>query len=302
MQFSFTVDDVCFEGYSTEDHLTRLLDFLATEKVRATFFVVPLAQGIPVTRRSEYIRILKRAIADGHEVAQHGLEHERFEVGIPPEMILALPHEGPARERLARERQEIEADLQTDKICRRLAQGRQILQDALGVAVVGFRAPCLQICDNLFDALEAEGYHYDSSDYLQPTGWDLLNGIQDAKPRPITRESHRCIPAHKTLRILPLTTEYTWYLKQPMFDLTFALARHDFDACWEARIPFVPLCHVSPIQEGDPDCGFKLYRKLMAFARTACAAKGETLNFVPLTEACTFQADNRSLTVMNQVS
>lgn len=284
MNFGFTVDDVGYAGFSSEAHLVNLLNFLRDEGVRATFFAVPLAQQIPFIRRAEYIRILQAALADGHEVAQHGIEHDRFEVGIPPKMVLDLPHEGPARERLRKDRAAIEAALQVGPVRERLRRGRKLLEEALGIQVAGFRAPCLQVCDNLFLALEAEGYRYDSSIYLQPTGWDLLNGHLDAKPRPITRKVCERLQSHGKLRILPLTTEYTWYLKRAQFDVTLALAKHDFRACRKAGIPFVPICHVSPIQEGEPGCGFEFYRQLFAFARAECAAQGEKLNFIPLAE------------------
>ena len=286
MQFCFTVDDVCFEGYSTEAHLTRLLEFLDEEKVRATFFVVPLAQGLPLTKRPGYIRILRQALATGHEVAQHGLEHDRFEVGIPPEMILALPHEGPARERLAKERDVIEAALQVDRIREKLAQGRQIMEEALGEKVQGFRSPCLQLCDNLFHALEAEQYLYDCSRHLQPAGWDLLNGREPALPRPITREIFTQLQYPGRLRIMPLTAEYTWYLTRERFARTFELARHDAQACLDARIPFVPICHVSPIQEGEADAGFQFYRELFAFVRNQWSSRNEPCVFVTLAAAC----------------
>lgn len=287
MFFCFTADDVGYEGFSSEAHLTHLLDFLREQKVRGTFFPVPLAQKIPFGKKTGYVRILKETLTQGHEVAQHGIEHDRFEVGIPPRMVLDLPHEGPARERLQRERAAIEASLEVEPIRQRLAMGRKILEDALSIPMVGFRAPCLQICDNLFRALEAEGYRYDSSHYLQLAGWDLLNEKENPKLASISRQTFEQFQRYGKLRILPLTTEYTWYLTRKTFDRTLELARHDFCACLEAGIPFVPLAHVSPIQEGDhPDCGFELYRQLFAFARETCDARGEPLLFAPLAEAC----------------
>ncbi len=37
MIFCATVDDVCYEGYSSEAHLASLLRFFAEQHVRATF-------------------------------------------------------------------------------------------------------------------------------------------------------------------------------------------------------------------------------------------------------------------------
>jgi peptidoglycan/xylan/chitin deacetylase (PgdA/CDA1 family) len=283
MIFCATMDDVCMEGYSSEAHLASLLRFFAEEKVRATFFVVPRAESKPVGNRPGYVELLKQAVAEGHAVAQHGLEHDRFETGIPPQMILDLPHEGPARERLARDRKAIEANLQVNPLRERLATGRRILEDALALEVAGFRAPCLSICDNLFHALEAERYRYDSSRYLQEAGWDIVNE-KESKPRPITRADFDRAQCPGNLREFPLTADYTWYLSRQKFDVTMDLARHDLTACQRAGIPFVPLAHVSPIHECEDGCGFELYRRLLDFARERAAANGEELQALNLQE------------------
>ena len=141
MNFCLTVDDVGYVGYSSESHFANLLDFFKQEGVRATFFTVPLDRGVPIGKRPLYVELLKRAILEGHEIAQHGLEHDRFEVGVPPDMIMQLPHEGPARRRLASHRKAIEAALATDRIRARLSEGRKLLEAAVKEKVIGFRAP-----------------------------------------------------------------------------------------------------------------------------------------------------------------
>jgi peptidoglycan/xylan/chitin deacetylase (PgdA/CDA1 family) len=277
MIFCLTVDDVCYEGYSSEAHLVNLLHFFQELGVRSTFFTVPLAQGIPLGQRPGYVEILKQAREEGHEVAHHGLEHDRFEFGIPPPMIMGMAHEGPARERLSRERDAIEAALEVPPIRERLVKGRRLLENALEMDIVGFRAPCLAICDNLFKALDAEGYLYDSSRHLEEAGWDILNEKKPLQPRPITREIYDSLQYPGKLRSFPLTTEYTWYLPWKSFEVTLDLAKHDFMASMEAGIPFVTLSHVSPIQEGEGGSGFEFYRRLLDFARGQAAKRGETL-------------------------
>ena len=277
MIFCLTVDDVSYEGYSSEAHVANLLRFLRELGIRSTFFTVPLVQGVPLGQRPGYIEILKQAMAEGHEVAQHGLEHDRFEFGIPPQMIMGMAHEGPARERLARERNAIEAALGIAPIRERLVRGHRILEDAIQTKIVGFRSPCLATCDNLFHALEAEGYLYDSSRHLQEAGWDILNGKMPIEPRPITRELYDSAQYPGRLRSLPLTTDYTWYLPWKNFEITLDLAKHDFMACMEAGIPFVTLSHVSPIQEGEDGSGFEFYRRLLAFSREQADKHGDEL-------------------------
>jgi peptidoglycan/xylan/chitin deacetylase (PgdA/CDA1 family) len=268
LRFCFTVDDVGYDGYSSEEHLANLLAFCDRQGLKATLFAVPRCNGRELGERSGYVRLLRTAAEAGHEVAQHGLDHERFETGIPPAMVLELPHEGPAREHLATHRAEIAAALEVEPLRARLRQGRQILECALGRPIRGFRAPCLSTCANLFAALAAEGYGFDSSKCLQPTAWDIINGRPDTPPRPITRALFEALRADVGLPVYPLTAEYTWYLKDRDYEVTLRLARHDLDACLAAGIPFVSVCHVSPIQEGAGNRGFDAYTELLDYARS----------------------------------
>jgi len=235
---------------------------LAEAHLPATLFVVPRDDGVRIDTEPGYIKILRDAVARGHEVAQHGLDHDRFEMGIPPEMILMLPHEGPSRKFLAENRDKLEAEHGIDRIREKLKTGRKILEDAVGIRIDGFRSAALQSCENMFTALVEEDYRYDSSMYLQKAGWDLLNGIAYT-PQEITIERFASLQKSKLMKEFPLTAEYTWYLKRENFDKALALAIHDYDACMKAGIPYVPLCHVAPLQEGDPGLGFELYQKLL---------------------------------------
>ena len=279
-----TIDDVGLDGYSSIEHLEALLAFCEAEALRCTFFVVPRAGGLPLTERPDYTRVLRRAIAEGHEVAQHGLTHDLFEVGVPPGMVLDLPHETENRRRWHQDRDAILADLQFERIRERLAQGRRILEEALGVPMQGFRAPALQWCDALPLALHAEGYRYDSSRYLQPAGWALINGHLDTPPQPINRAVFDALQLPEGPVELPLTTDYTWYLTREGFDPSWRLALHDVDACLGAGVPFVTVSHVSPVFEGDDDCGVRLLRDLLREVRARAGAAGEPLNLGPLAE------------------
>lgn len=283
MIFCLTVDDVCLKGYSTEEDMHVLLRFFRAEGIRSTFFVVPRAEGIRLQERPGYVDLLKQAAAQGHALGQHGLEHDRFETGIPPRMILDLPHESESRKRLEKEQAAIEEGLTVPKLRERLGQGRQILEDALECPIKGFRAPCLSTCENLFTALSAEGFSYDSSMYLQEGGWDLLQGKALA-PRPISRLDFDRSQHSSGIRSLPLTTEYTWYLRQTDFEATMALAQHDFDSCLRAGIPFVTLAHVSPLKQCENGCGFDFYRRLIGYAHEATSIAGDELRLLNLDE------------------
>ena len=289
MSFCFTVDDVGYDGYSTEAHLSQLLAFCAAADLKLTLFTVPRSGGQEIGRRPHYVALLHEAAAAGHDIAQHGLDHDRFECGIPPKIVLDLPHEGPARDHLATHGAEIEAALSVEHLRRRLREGRVLLEDAVAAPVLGFRAPCLSICDNLFTAIQAEGYRYDSSRHLQDAGWDLINGRTPIVPRPITHAIFDTLQLRST-REFPLTTDYTWYLPRERYAATLELAKHDFDACLAADIPFVPVCHVSPIQEGTGNPGFDLYRELLDYARARTEALRTPLVSLTLAELCSRDA------------
>lgn len=276
MFFAFTVDDIGLEGYSTPEHLLNIINLANELEIKATFFTVPRTEsGLTIDRQTEYIAILKDALAAGHEVAQHGIEHNRFEIGIPPEMVLNLPHEGPSREFLRTHREWLEIEHQMENIRRKLKTGRMILENAFETAIMGFRAPALQSCENMFLALAKEGYAYDSSIAIQETGWDLLNDTYDTPPRPITRQ--RFDAMQKTGLIeFPLTTDYTWYLPPERYQLAMKLARHDFIEALNTGIPLVPLCHVSPVQ-ATGDYGFKFLREWINWIKQQTPIEALTL-------------------------
>jgi hypothetical protein len=261
-----------------------VLRFCDEQGIKGTLFVIPRPLGKEFPR-GDYAGLLQAALAAGHAVGQHGLEHGRFDLGMPPKMVLDLPHEGPAREYLATHGDEIRRALTVDKIRAQLRQGRQILEDMTGRPVEGFRAPCLSVCDNLFKALDLEGYRYDSSRFFQKGAWDLINGAQHPDICPITREAFDALQLPGRTRQFPLSAEYTWYLQRDRFDAFLNLAKHDCAASLRAGIPFVPLCHVSPIQQGNADCGFALHRELLAYARHTAQELGQRLVSATLAEA-----------------
>lgn len=279
--FNFSVDDICLEGYSTEKHLNEILDFCDENKVKSTLFTVPVADGISLEKRPGYIKVLKDAVRRGHEVAQHGLEHDRFEIGIPPEMIMMLPHEGPARKFLAENRDKLALEHTVEKIRRKLKTGKDILEQCLGIEIKGFRAPAGQSCPNMYKVLVEDEYAYDSSEIFQKGGWDLLNDI-DAPWQEFTLERFLSVQKGGSLLELPISADYVWYLKQDKYDKALALAIHDFSACLESGVPLTPVCHVSPIHEGDEGLGFKLYRELFDYMKDAdCEIAAGTMS-----EAC----------------
>ena len=109
----------------------RVLDLFARHGVHATFFTL----GWVAERHPELVR---RIVAEGHELASHGHDHRRVDE-LSPEAF----------------RQDIR-------------RAKQVLEQAGGVAVRGYRAPTFSIGRSslwAFDVLAEEGYAYSSSVY-----------------------------------------------------------------------------------------------------------------------------------------
>ena len=107
----------------------RLLDLFAAAGISATFFTLGwVGQRHPA--------LVRRILAEGHEVASHGLDHVRVDRQTP-----------------AAFRAEI-------------ARAKSILEDAGGARVLGYRAPGFSITPATpwaFDCLAEAGYRYSSS-------------------------------------------------------------------------------------------------------------------------------------------
>jgi polysaccharide deacetylase family protein (PEP-CTERM system associated) len=119
------------------DNTLRILDLFAEHQVKATFFTL----GWVAER---YPEVVKRIVAEGHELASHGYEHIRVTEQTP---------------------EQFRADVKKTK---------RLLEDMTGQVVIGYRAASYSIgAKNLWalQILEEEGHLYSSSIY--PVKHDL---------------------------------------------------------------------------------------------------------------------------------
>jgi polysaccharide deacetylase family protein (PEP-CTERM system associated) len=126
-----------------ERNTGRVLDLFARHGVHATFFTL----GWVAERHKSVIR---RIVAEGHELASHGMEHRPVYLQSP------------------------------DEFRRDVRRTKAILEDIGGTAVTGYRAASFSITEKTFwafDVLAEEGHLYSSSIY--PVRHDLY-GIPDA--------------------------------------------------------------------------------------------------------------------------
>ncbi len=114
-----------------ERNVGRILDMLAARQTQATFFTLGwIAERYP--------QLVRRIVAEGHELASHGYGHQRA------------------------------SDLSRAEFAQDITRAKQLLEDLAGAPVLGYRAPSFSIgTANLwaFDALAQAGYRYSSSIY-----------------------------------------------------------------------------------------------------------------------------------------
>lgn len=108
--------------------LRRALDVFEAQDIRATLFVI--AQHLADSAK---LRLLREAVARGHEIASHSVTHR---------WLTTLPRAEQRRE---------------------LIESRHRLEQALGVPVRGFRAPGFRLSRQELALVQEAGYAYDSS-------------------------------------------------------------------------------------------------------------------------------------------
>jgi polysaccharide deacetylase family protein (PEP-CTERM system associated) len=114
----------------------KMLDIFAGSGVKVTcFFLGYFAQRFP--------HLVKRASAEGHEIASHGFAHK------------------------------LVFDQNADEFYDDVIRTRLLLEDICGESVKGYRAPAFSVTERspwFFEKLTAAGYKYDSSVFPAPHG------------------------------------------------------------------------------------------------------------------------------------
>ena len=129
--FETVIDRADWDGLETrvERNVDRILALFGEAGVSATFFTLGwVAKRCP--------KVIRRIAEAGHEVASHGFDHARV------------------------------FTLDPGKFAEDIRITREILEDASGQAVTGYRAPSFSIDPRslwAFDVLAAQGYTYSSS-------------------------------------------------------------------------------------------------------------------------------------------
>jgi peptidoglycan/xylan/chitin deacetylase (PgdA/CDA1 family) len=250
---------------SQEPALFReLLDFLAAQRVPATFFVVPNAGGVPLDEKSEWLDLLRRALDEGHELELHGFEHGVFEFGVPPGFMLDIIPE--AKARLKREPEAVRAPHTRAALGEKIARGLEILNRALGVRPQGFRSGCLATCDEMYAALADNRLRWSSNRVVNPIGWRYIAGNYDAGEPWQPDVPPRPHPYTAGLIEVPMHSEYTWLLGPDDLERQFDLLWRDYERVRATSGVFVALSHYYAMT-GPYATGLRVYERAFARAR-----------------------------------
>ena len=182
--------------------LPLILDALERRGLKATFFI----SGRVAEVAPEFVFMI---VAGGHEVASHGYDHTDY---------------------LSLGRSQLQYQLQKSK---------DILEQCSQASVSGFRSPQFRIPDQLFSALSAAGYAYDSSVVLGSLPGRYKNSVSAiarAKKAGIIEIPLRTIP----LIGAPFGLLWITKIGVPIATRLLALKRHAGEAC---PMDYVLYCH-----------------------------------------------------------
>ncbi len=166
-----TGDDV---GMGDVELFERYLGFFNEWRVPLTLFVTPCPRGRPLDEDHAWVRALRKALDDGHDLQLHGYEHKAFEFGLPPPFML---ERSPSARRTMEDpeaRERVVAGHTVAVLQGKLEKGIEIFRRALGFDPLGFRAPVAMVCPAMFEALANVGIVYDSSLAVSPVGWHYM--------------------------------------------------------------------------------------------------------------------------------
>lgn len=224
------------EDYDRVAH--RYLELLCETGVRGTFFLV--GRDIETGKLSR--AMLRSLSSAGHELANHTMTH---------------PHD---MTRLSR----------ADKV-REIYDAGRLIEDIIGRRVVGFRAPCFDVDEEIVDILVEHEYLYDSSVYpcflkpIQEVCYYLLcrgkfrnTGSWKygfAPGTPYSPDSHLHRRGAKNIIELPIAT--VPLLRLPFYStVLFALGKRFFDFSYAAvrrRLAFTYELHSIDLADYDRD-------------------------------------------------
>lgn len=263
--FVWSVDDAGSGSNAMIEATHRFAAFLESRGQRATWFVVPKANGQPLSE--PWKTALVSARDAGHDLQLHGLTHEDcFEFGPPAWPATSIRPQ--FVEEFAQSRGELMARYTVEKLQSRIQEGIEIFNRELDVQPTLFRAPCGAISKPMFAALQQVGIHYHSCQYISGTGYahlphnsgDIVQQWTDAIP-------HRPFRWYSDVIEVPILNEYTWRGAGARSAEFIALAQEDVARIVAESTVAVILLHTHGIAD-DYEHTFRLVDAVIAQVET----------------------------------
>jgi len=251
----WTSDDI---HYGQTRQMQRQLDLLAQFDIPGTFFLVPKWTDYTLDQDAELLALLKRAIADGHEMGQHGYVHTPFECGVPELRMLNF---SPAvQDRFTTERFQIEAAHTLPALKLMLTNGQVIWKRTFGVRSRGFRPGWGAFCGNLYRALSALRYEWVSSRLGSLTSWVWNAGDLTFPDEPALIGYAPC----RSLKMpeYPIAGDYGFHVKRKDIKKFAELGWAQFQACRQLGVPYNLVSHWHGL-ERNGDTGYAVHESLL---------------------------------------
>jgi peptidoglycan/xylan/chitin deacetylase (PgdA/CDA1 family) len=168
IEFIFTCDDVgAGHDPARVAQFEMVTDWLDRMGIPGTFFWVPRPGGGRPSDQSEaWMPVIRAARERGHDFQLHGHLHECFEFGVPQESIRR--HAPQMYEAYDRAPDKFHRDWAVPALRAKFEEAVEIYERAFGTPPLVFRAACLGICDNAYQAMHEAGLRYSSSRSVNP--------------------------------------------------------------------------------------------------------------------------------------
>lgn len=275
----FTCDDI---GQGDAQHVLwfrELVEYLERKGIKATFFWVPLGDGIPANQSTEWMNAVEWAMSLGHDIQWHGLRHHCLEFG--------LPQEGLRRENTAAfkeydsNRRYWETEHAIPRIREKMEMGIELYRKAFACEPLIFRSPCLGVSDAMYACLHELGVMYSSSRVINPKSW-VYSVHYDQRDRVWETEISPYPYRVGEVTEIPLMSDYShWGIPQEKYHDLLDLAKRDYDhLIAESRGTGVMLSHYHSMHRNWKTC-LRFYDELLDYL---VAKHGVT--FVTLKEIC----------------
>jgi peptidoglycan/xylan/chitin deacetylase (PgdA/CDA1 family) len=242
------------------DSMLRQLELLDRFGIKGSFFVIPCPEkGTQrLTDDPKLVDLLKQAMADGHECAQHSTTHVCEENGTADLRMFDLMGDN-AKVDYSRNRFQLERLWQVDALEAQIGWGLDVWKEAFGAPSPGFRPGCGSFCGNMYVALENLGFKWVSSRLISMTGWMWQAGRASY---PLRLEGPARPYWHGKLLEIPILDDVAFRVPEGEVDRYVELGWRLWEECRQAGVAFHLVSHFHGL-ERNGGTGYAVHEKLL---------------------------------------